>query len=95
MQSHVSSIKMKLSLCSFNVRDLGKKIKRAQFLPTFILNNSMSVFYKKRIQQKMLKQPGVQIAHLISISLVEAVDHSYLASLNADRQIKNFSKISF
>ena len=33
----------------------------------------MSVFYKKRILQKMLKQPELQIAHIISISVVEAV----------------------
>ena len=33
----------------------------------------MSVFYKKRIQQNMLKQPGLQTAHIISISVVEAV----------------------
>ena len=68
MQSHFSFGKMKLSLCSFNVRGLGQKINRAQILPTFILNNLMSVFYKKRILQ-----PGLQIAHIISISVVEAV----------------------
>ena len=73
MQSHFSFGKMKLSLCSFNVRGLGQKINRAQILPTFILNNLMSVFYKKRILQKMLKQPGLQKAHTISISVVEAV----------------------
>ena len=33
----------------------------------------MSVFYKKRIQQKMLKEPGLQTAHIIFISVVEAV----------------------
>ena len=33
----------------------------------------MSVFYKKRTQQKMLKQPGPQTAHILSISVVEAV----------------------
>ena len=60
MQSHFSFGKMKLSLCSFNVRGLGQKINRAQILPTFILNNLISVFYKKRILQKMLKQPDKQ-----------------------------------
>ena len=31
------------------------------------------VFYKKRIQQNMLKQSGLQLAHIISISVVETV----------------------
>ena len=41
MQSHFPLVKMKLSLCSFNVGGLYQKIKREQILPTFILNNLM------------------------------------------------------
>ena len=79
MQSLVSIVKMTLSLCSFNVRGLGHKIRGAEyFSSTFILNNLPSVFYTEQIQQTVLKQYGLQIAHTISISVIEAVVVVYL-----------------
>ena len=69
----LSFVKMKLSLCSFNVRDLGQKIKGEQIFTHLYTKQFNVCFLQETLQQRMLKQPGLQRAHISSISVVEAV----------------------